>query len=112
MSFEKLSRREKEIVLQCMKATVAYIDDWEKQTRLGLEPYELKSVIDNWPFIDDANEEGPGFLAINNCLNEVCHGFYITDEDWRTWFDAPMMEIKGTYLTWLSLRGLSSGGIR
>jgi hypothetical protein len=111
MALEKLSAKDQENVLRCMKATAAHIADSEKHTRLGLEPDQLQFVIDLWPDIDDAEEGGNGFLAINNCLNEVCHGFHIAAEEWNTWFDTPKSEIKRTYRTWLSLRGLQ-GGIR
>jgi hypothetical protein len=37
MAIENLSAREQHIILQCMKATAAEIDDWEKHSRLGIE---------------------------------------------------------------------------
>jgi hypothetical protein len=108
MAFEKLSAKDQEIVLRCMRATVAHVEDWEKHSRLGLGSGELKVIIDQWPAIDDADENGNGFLAINNCLNEVCHGFRIEPNEWSNWFDTSEVEIKSTYGRWLSLRGLSS----
>jgi hypothetical protein len=75
MAFEKLSAQDQKIVLRCMRATAAHVEDWEKHSRLGLEPDELKVIIDQWPKIDDADESGNGFLAINNCLNESAMGF-------------------------------------
>jgi hypothetical protein len=44
-------------------------------------------------------------------VNEVCHGFRIESEDWSTWFDVPISEIKETFEVWRSLRGIS-GGLR
>ena len=111
MAFESLSAKEQEIVLLCMKATAAYVDDWEKHTRLGLEPEELQRVIIEWPNIDDADENGNGFLAINNCLNEVCHGFPVALDHWNEWFDAPKPEVEPVYQKWLSLRR-TLGGVR
>jgi len=95
-----------------MKATAARVEDWEKHSRIGLGPDELKVAIDQWPTINDADDNRNGFLAINNCLNEICHGIRIEPSEWSTWFDTSETEIKSTYGTWLSLRGLSSGGIR
>ena len=112
MAFEKLSPEDQEIVLRCMRATAAHVEDWEKHPRLGLQPEELKLIIEQWPRIDDADESGNGFLAINNCLNEVCHGLHIAPDEWSRWFDTPEEDIRSTYKTWLSLRRLSSGGIR
>jgi len=51
MAFEALSTEEQEIVLRCMKATVAHIEDWEKHSRLGIEPEELQRIISEWPNI-------------------------------------------------------------
>lgn len=87
MAFKALTAEEQQIVLRCMKATVAHIEDWEKHSRLGLEPQELNRIISEWPDIEDADENGIGFLAINNCMNEVCHGFRIAPQDWHTWFE-------------------------
>jgi len=111
MAFKEMSAEEQRIVLACMKAASAYIDDWEKHSRLGLEPCELEQVIAKWPSIDDADESGSGFLAISNCLNEVCRGFRIAPEDWSRWFDMPMSTVEATYHKWLKLKGFS-GGIR
>jgi hypothetical protein len=111
MAFERLSAKDQEIILRCMKATVAHVEDWEKHSRLGLEPSELGSIIDQWPNIDDTDENGNGFLAINNCLNEACHGFHIESAEWGAWFDTPRSEVEHTYRTWLALKG-TTGGIR
>jgi hypothetical protein len=111
MPFGDLTSKEQLVVLQCMKATAAHVADSEKHSRLGLETDELQGVIAKWPQIDDSAENSNGFLAINNCLNEVCHGFRIAPDDWKNWFDSPESEIKIIYQKWLRLRGLS-GGIR
>lgn len=111
MPFEDLTSEDQLVVLQCMKATAAHVADSEKHSRLGLEPGELQSVIAKWPHIDDSSEQSDGFLAINNCLNEVCHGFRVAPEDWNSWFGFSESEIKVVYQKWLRLKGLA-GGIR
>ena len=111
MGLTRLSAKEQDIVLRCMKAVAVLVDDWEKPARLGLEAEELRREIARWPNIDDRTESGNGFLAINNCLNEVCHGFRIAPEEWNRWFDTPMCEIESTYRKWLTLKG-TTGGIR
>ena len=68
MPFEKLSAKEQEIVLRCMRATAAHVADAEKHARVGLEPHELRDVMAEWPNIDDSDEYGNGFLAINNSI--------------------------------------------
>ena len=111
MGMEGLSAKEQDIVFRCMTATAAHIDDWEKHSRLGLEAQDLQQEIIRWPNIDDGDHYGNGFLAINNCMNEVCHGFRIAPDQWSHWFDTPMSEIESTYRKWLSLKGIR-GGIR
>lgn len=66
MAFEALTSREQNIVLRCMKATSAYVDNCEKHSRLGLGAQELQTVLDAWPNIDDTREDGAEFLAVNN----------------------------------------------
>jgi hypothetical protein len=87
------------------------LDDWEKHSRLGLEADDLQQVIARWPNLDDRDENGNDFLAINNCMNEVCNGFQIASVEWSSWFDTPMSEIKSTCRKWLLLKG-TFGGIR
>jgi len=111
MAIEALSVEEQGTVLSCMRATAAYLDDREFHTRLGFEIEDLRRLIDQWPNIDDRNENSVGFLAINNCLNEVCHGFEIPPSEWSNWFNVPMATVKDTYQNWLAIKGIS-GGIR
>ena len=111
MAFERLSSLEQEIVFQCMRAAEAFIDDWEKHARLGLGSKQLRAVIDSWPHVRDNKEESEGFLAINNSLNEVCHGIHISTEDWGKWFDVPLSEVQSTYRKWRALKEID-GGIR
>ena len=111
MTIENLSAREQYIVLQCMKATAAEVDDWEKHSRLGIDADELQQIIAQWPSIDDCDEAGAGFLAINNSMNEVCHGFRLPSAEWSTWFDTTIEEVKSVYLKWLALKK-THGAIR
>jgi hypothetical protein len=114
MAFAELSPSEQQIVLQCMKAIAdgPEIEDWEFQTRLGIVRPSLRRIISLWPAIDDSSDNSDEFLAINNCLNEVCHGLKLPDTEWRKWFAQPKDEIIKTYNKWLRLRGCSPGGIR
>ena len=111
MAIEGLTAKEKHIVLQCMKATAAYIDDREKHARVGMKAGELQQLIARWPNLDDGDERSNDFLAINNCMNEVCNGFQIPPGQWNRWFDATIDEVESTYRKWLALRN-TPGGIR
>jgi hypothetical protein len=111
MAFEYLSAKDQEIVLRCMKAAAAYLDESEIHTRMGIEAGELQRQIALWPEIDDQNEGGIGFLAVNNSMNEVCHGFRIEASDWGNWFDTPKEDVVSAYRRWLALTR-ASGGIQ
>jgi hypothetical protein len=106
MAIELLNARKKAIILQCMKAVAGVIDEWEMHTRLGLTKGELQAVIDQWPSIDDRNGFA-GFLAINNSLNEICHG--LRAEEWAGLIDAEPDKVKSTYQHWLALQNVSGG---
>jgi hypothetical protein len=54
----------------------------EFQTRLGIEPKELEEIAGAYPNIGDSDDDSNAAIAINNCLNEVCHGISFTDRDW------------------------------
>jgi len=75
--------------------------------RLGLSPEQLQAVIAAWPDADDSTQTG--LLVINNCLNEVSHGFRIAPKDWPKWFDVPLSEVQKTYEAWLALKGIRGG---
>jgi hypothetical protein len=97
-----LSKSEQEIVLQCMTAIVdgAAIPDWEFYTRLGIIRPTLRRIISQWPEIDDRSQDSDGFLAINNCLNEVCHGISMSPSEWDNWFTCPKDMVKQTFARW------------
>src|SRR5579863_307199 len=107
MSNVSLNPREREIVLQCMKVVRELIDERELHSRMGITAEELETVVAQWPNIDDGAEGSVGFLAVNNSLNEVCHGVRI--DEWDRWFDAPPDEIRKTYQNWLERKGMRSG---
>ncbi len=113
MAFKELLPGEQQIVLQCMKAIADghEIGGWEFQTRLGIVRPALKQIISLWPEIDDSSENSDGFLAVNNCLNEVCHGVHWTDTEWRTRFTQPKEEVKKAFQNWLRLRERSPDSI-
>jgi hypothetical protein len=114
MAFADLSPSEQQIVFQCMKAIAdsPEIKDWEFHTRLGIVRPTLRRIISMWPAINDGSDSSEEFLAINNCLNEVCHGIKIPDAEWLRWFAHPRDEVIKTYHRWLTLRGCSASGIR
>jgi hypothetical protein len=118
MVIEKLSSEDQESILQCMRAIAdgPYIDDWEMHTRLGITRETLKQIISLWPKIEDDYEGrdkcSDGFLAINNCMNEVCNGVHIPPQEWENWFKRTRSEVLQSYHNWLRLGGIPLAGIR
>ena len=114
MAFEKLSANEQEQILQCMKtiASGSEIEDAEFFTRLGTTRAVLQKIILDGPNIDDSSEDSEGFLAINNCLNEICNGLDIPESRWSDYFAVSKVAYKQTYLKWLKRTAFPQGGIR
>jgi hypothetical protein len=67
VSLEKLSDREREIVLQSLNAILrgGFLEG-EFRTRLGIEREELEQVVSAYPNLDDKNHGSKASLAINN----------------------------------------------
>lgn len=114
MSVWSLPEQDQSALLQCMTAIAEnqWIEDWEFDARLGLNRKALQAVISCWPDIDDSSAESDGFLAINNCMNEICHGLRISPGEWDRWFTMSKSQIEDSYRTWSRLRGRSSTGLR
>ena len=112
MSFKKLSEPEKQIVLQSLTAILnGKFLEHEFHTRLGLELEDLAQVIFAYPNIDDSDDNSNETLAINNCLNEVCHGIGFSDREWQQWFTVGRSEVDEIYRKWAKLRGWARTGI-
>ena len=113
MALKDLSAPEQQIVLQCMRAIAEgnEIDDPEFHSRLGITREILGRIIASWPEIDDQIVDSDEFLAVNNCLNEVCHGIRLTSDEWARQFTVPRESVKQAYSHWLRLGGWT-GGIR
>jgi hypothetical protein len=113
MALKDLSENEQELALNCLKAIAEgdEIEDWEFQTRIGVTRPIVKQIISLWPDIDDHSENSDEFLAINNCMNEICHGIPITATEWARWFAQPKESVLQAYSTWLRCGGFK-GGLR
>jgi hypothetical protein len=102
VGFSSLSEVERNTVRQAMQAVLdgSWIDDSEFGTRLGFERESLREILRNWPLLDDSGNGVVG-LAINNCMNEVCHGIDISGYDWNVWFTQSKDAVKATFSKWL-----------
>jgi hypothetical protein len=104
MTIKLLPERSQDAVLQCLKAILIgpFIDEWEFQTRLGIDRDGLRSVLGRWPNLEDSEQGTDDFLAVNNCLNEVCYGVDIPAQAWDEWFTLPRTEVERAYEDWLA----------
>jgi hypothetical protein len=89
-----------------------WINDREFQTRLGIDCEGLRCLLAVWPRLDDVADDSPARLAINSCMNEVCHGVPIAAEEWARWFTVSRHEVAATYRKWAKLAGYSETGFR
>ena len=112
MSLAKLSYDERQIIFQCMKAILkgGFLGGGF-HARLGLEPEELEQLVAAYPNVDDSDDNSIAAIAVNNCLNEVCHGISFSKKEWTQWFTVNKAEIKEIYRWWRLLRGWSHTGI-
>ena len=114
MGLQELSGSDQELILQSLRVITESeeIKDWEFHTRLGITRPVLRRIVSQWPEVDDRRNDSDEFLAINNCMNEVCHGIRLTPEKWALWFTQPRTVVNQTYKRWLRLGEQVSGAIR
>jgi hypothetical protein len=112
VSLAKLSDSDRQIILQCLNAILkGRFLEGEFHTRLGIEREELEQVVAAYPHIDDSDDNSNAALAINNCLNEVCHRINFSNREWSQWFTVDRSEVDKVYRRWAILRGWSRAGI-
>jgi len=108
---EMLTVDEREVVRRSMEATFFYFDR-HFHTRLGVTQEEMRSLLRNWPDIDDANDDSDAALAINNSLNDLLHGVGIADERAFELTGANRAEMRRIYSKWAGLRGWTHTSLR
>jgi hypothetical protein len=113
MTLKDLPDAAQQLVLQCLKAVAEgdAIEDWEFHARLGITRSAVKRFISQWPVMNDGAQGSDEFLALNNCMNEVCRGIRMTPEEWMQRFTEPRDRILQTYENWILLAGQTRGGI-
>lgn len=71
MSLADLDERERDVVRQCLQATVdgPFFPEWEFGIIFGLERDEVRRVLMSWPGLDETDESV--VRAINNSFNNL-----------------------------------------
>jgi len=106
VSVAELSSSERDAIFQCLKYILesdALDDDFHPRT--GLDRWELADTVSRWPELEDDNCEHADYLAVNNCLNEICHALHFSDTEWHKWFTVPHNAIRETFQHWLRTVG-------
>ena len=114
MALMDLPEADREVVWQCLRAIVQgeFIADVEFHARLGLSRAQIRALLASWPRINDRDDDSDACLALNNSMNEVCHGAAIKPREWQTWFTVPNDEVKAVFERWARSRGWSVNGVR
>jgi hypothetical protein len=100
-----LSEAELDTVRRCVIAILEgpFIDDWEFQTRLGVDRAALSTILTAQAFLDNRSKDSIVQMAIHNCMNEVSNGVSISPAEWDRWFVVSRQEVQTTFLKWSAL---------
>ena len=111
MTLDSLTPEENQVVRRTLEATFRYFD-FDFQTRLGISPESMRSLLDAWPAVDFTLDDSDACLAINNSLNDILHGEGISEEDALELVGVSRAEMLRVYRKWAAARGWKSTGVR
>ena len=118
MTLSALTPEEREVVERAVAAMLSFaegdhgeLSGSDFQTRLGLTQAEFRYILDNWAKADDSDDQSDVCLAINNSLNELCHGLHVDDSHRRMLTGADLEELRRIYFKWAKARGWHRTGI-
>ena len=100
MSLKDLTEREKEIILECLKASIngPFFPESEFHTIFGVYPKEVKEVISNWPNVDE--DEIAVRLSINNAMNNLLGYPDNCGKYWSEFITVSKKEIGRIFVKW------------
>ncbi|MCU7829555.1 MAG: hypothetical protein KZQ85_10855 [Candidatus Thiodiazotropha sp. (ex Myrtea sp. 'scaly one' KF741663)] len=83
MNFHNLTESEKNIVFECLKASLhgPFFPDWEFQTLFGVERTVLNDIEEKWPEVD-FNEQTVS-LALNNAMGNLVGYPHGQEKSWE-----------------------------
>jgi hypothetical protein len=111
MSIEALSLEEIEAVRRAISAMPALLT-FEFEARMGITEESASFLLENWPNINDVDDDSDACLAVNNSLNDLLHGIGITDERSRELTGVNREELRRIYRKWATARGWKYTGVR
>jgi hypothetical protein len=111
MSIKALTDVEREVVHRAIRATFHFFDE-DFQTRIGISPDAMNSLLRQWPNIDDSSDTTYASIAINNSLNDLLHGVCINELDALEMVGVNRVEMQRIYAKWSMDREWNSTGMR
>ncbi len=111
MSLSALTPVDLEVVRRAMEATFQFFS-FDFQSRLGLEPEQMTSLLEAWPNVDDTSDDSDACLAVNNSLNDLLHGVGISEEECIRLLGVGREEAYRVYRKWADARGWNSTGVK
>ena len=111
MSIASLNAEKKEIVRRAMAATFDYFT-FDFGDRIGIEPDEMRKLLDEWPNLDDSDDTSPSCVAINNSFNDLLYGEGISETEALVKIGVDRREVWRVYRKWAQARGSNHTGVR
>ena len=111
MPIEALSVEEKEAVRRAISAMPTVLT-FEFEARMGLTEESASFLLEDWPRVDDSDDNSDACLAINNSLNDLLHGVGITDAQCQELTGVNREELLRIYRKWAASRGWENTGVR
>ena len=113
MPVADLSQSDQQVLRWCVGFILrgGRFDLEQAMVRLGVSGAELAGMEREWP-PDDRVEDGRAFVAINNVLNEVCHGPDRPSEQEWDCAGVTRDRVLALYQCWAESHGLKWTGVR
>jgi hypothetical protein len=102
MSLKKLSRREKRVVFECLRAIAVcdFLDGCYFPTLMGIELSEFQTIVASIPYISDL--EIKVCIAINSSMNNLLGYPHNCDDIWFQYISVPRKEVERVFHKWRS----------
>lgn len=111
MTLASLTPEEREVVRRTMLATFRFLD-FDFQTRLGIAPDAIRSLLAAWPAVDDTKDDSDACLAVNNSFNDFLHGVGVSEAEALELVGVSRAEMGRVYRKWAAARGWGKTGVR
>ena len=100
MPLESLTVEERDVVHECLKASVEgpFFSEWEFTTIFGIEQEEVEKVLESWPDVDEDDQVVA--LALNNAMNNLLGYPHRCEDVWGEYISVPPREVGRIFQKW------------